>query len=423
MDYLTKSILLELLNFSTSQNKKLFVVGGAMRDYLSRKSCSDFDLTGKNAAEVGANFSRALNLTCVRLDKTPGRNTARVIIDQNQHLDFTNLQGRNIEEDLSQRDFTINAMSLHLSEFLSGQKGIIDPYKGQEDFSNKKIRVLQGPIFSSDPLRMLRAFRFAATLEFEIDADTLTSISLHKEKLSSSAPERIWHELTLFLKVSKTLPLLKSMHDCGLFDCLFPASSIGLAQYEKVESLLNDTINTFPEYVDKFNTNTFLDKHYLLKLSVLKNATQDCNLRLSNAESQLIEQSLNGAKSLTQVYLKGSPELNETYELTLRIHEELLSSIVLFITGSDGSDIGERTFFCNRILKFYYEQFLPAMSEKPLLNGEDIIHQFQLSPSPLFGRIMNEIQKAQAMGTITTREDAVTLAGDIIQSQTKESNR
>ena len=71
MDYLTKSILLELLNFSTSQNKKLFVVGGAMRNYLSRKSCSDFDLTGKNAAEVGVNFSRALNFTCFPLDKTP----------------------------------------------------------------------------------------------------------------------------------------------------------------------------------------------------------------------------------------------------------------------------------------------------------------------------------------------------------------
>ena len=422
MDYLTKSILLELLNFSTSQNKKLFVVGGAMRDYLSRKSCSDFDLTGKNAAEVGVNFSRSLNFTCFPLDKTPGRNTARVILDQNQHLDFTDLQGRNIEEDLSQRDFTINAMSLPLSEFLSGKKGIIDPYKGQEDFSNKKIRVLQGPIFSSDPLRMLRAFRFAATLEFEIDADTLTSISLHKEKLSASAPERIWHELTLFLKVSNTLPSLKSMHDCGLFDCLFPASSIDLAQYEKVESLLNDTINTFPEYVDKFNTNAFLDKHYLLKLSVLKNATQDCNLRLSNAESQLVEQALNGAKSLTQVYLQGSPELNETYELTLSIHEELPASIVLFITDSDGSDISERTLFCNHIFKYYYDQFLPAMSEKPLLNGEDIINQFQLSPSPLFGRILNDIQKAQVLGIITTPEDAINLAGDIIQSQTKESN-
>lgn len=393
-----------------------------MRDYLSRKPCSDFDLTGKNAAEVGANFSRHLNFTCVPLDKTPGRNTARVILDQNQHLDFTDLQGRNIEEDLSQRDFTINAMSLPLSEFLSNQKGIIDPYKGQEDFSDKKIRVLQGPIFSSDPLRMLRAFRFAATLEFEIDADTLTNISQHKEKLSESAPERIWHELTLFFKASKTLPSLKTMYNCGLLDCLFPTSSMTLAQYEKVESLLNNPTNTFPEYADKFNTNAFLAKHYLLKLSVLKNATQEYDLRLSNAESKLVEQASSGAKSLAQVYLKGSPEQNETYELTLSIHEELLASIVLFITDSDGSDIGQRTLFCTDILKFYYDQFLPAMSEKPLLNGEDIIHQFQLSPSPLFGRILNDIQKAQVLGKITTPADAVALAGDIIQSQTKESN-
>ena len=422
MDYLTRSILLELLNFSTSHNKKLFVVGGTMRDFLSRKPCSDFDLTGKNAAEVGANFSRALNFTYVPLDKTSGRKTARVILDQNQHLDFTDLQGRNIEEDLAQRDFTINAMGLPLSEFLSGQKGIIDPYKGQEDFINKKIRVLQGPIFSSDPLRMLRAFRFAATLNFEIDADTLTAISLHKEKLSESAAERIWHELTLLFKAPETLPSIKTMHDCGLLDCLFPNSGIALTQYGKVESLLKDPKDSFPEYADKFNTSNFLEKHYLLKLSALKSATESCNLCLSNAESQMVEQALSGAKTLAQIYLKGNPDLNETYGLTKSIHEELLASIILFNTGSEESDVGERTLFCNRILKFYYGQFLPAMSEKPLLNGEDIIHQFQLSPSPLFGRILNDIQKAQVLGNIATPEDAIALARDIIQSQTKESN-
>ena len=189
-----------------------------------------------------------------------------------------------------------------------------------------------------------------------------------------------------------------------------------------MESLLNDPRETFPEYADKFNTNAFLDKHYLIKISVLKNANQECNLRLSNAESQLVEHALNGTKSLTQVYLKNNLDQNETYELTLSIHEELLASLILFITDSDGSDIGERTLFCNRILKFYYDQFLPQMSEKPLLNGEDIIHQFQLSPSQIFGRILSDIQKAQVLGKITTPEEAVALAGNIIKSQTKESN-
>jgi hypothetical protein len=62
------------------------------------------------------------------------------------------------------------------------------------------------------------------------------------------------------------------------------------------------------------------------------------------------------------------------------------------------------------------------MSEKPLLNGEDIIHQFQLPSCPLFGKILNDIQKARVLGKITTPNDSVALAGNIIQSQTKESN-
>ena len=96
------------------------------------------------------------------------------------------------------------------------------------------------------------------------------------------------------------------------------------------------------------------------------------------------------------MYLKSSPNQNETYELILSIHKELLVSL---------------------ILKFYYDQFLPAMSEKPLLNGENIIHQFQLPPCLLFGKILNDIQKAQVLGKTTSSNDAIALAGNIIQSQ------
>jgi poly(A) polymerase len=422
MDSLTQSILLELLNFSTSQNQKLFVVGGTLRDFLSRKPCSDFDLTGKNAAELGTGFARSLNFTCVPLDKTPGRRTARVILDQKQHLDFTDLQGKNIEEDLSQRDFTINAMGLLLTDFLSGRKSIIDPHKGQEDLNNKKIRVLPGPIISSDPLRMLRAFRFAATLGFEIDEDTLNEISLHRAKLIETAPERIWHELTLFFKTKNTLALLKTMHGCGLLDSFLPIQGEAFAQYQRLELLLKNPSETFPECADQFTTRDFLDQQYLLRFSVLKmnqspNITQ--NLRSSNVETQFINQAIDGARRLNEMCLMGNQELNEIYELTTKIHEELLASVILFITASDAED---RSSFCNLILKFYYDQFLPAINKKPLLNGEDIIHQFQLSPSPLFGNILNRVQKAQVLGDIATREDAIALAEDIVQSQTKESN-
>ena len=119
MDSSIKSILLKLSSFSTNQNQKLFVVGGTLRDFLLQKPFSDFDLTGKGAAQMGINFSRSVNSKYVHLDKTPGRRTVRVILNQKQHLDFSDLQGRNIVEDLSRRDFTINAMAQPLPDFLS----------------------------------------------------------------------------------------------------------------------------------------------------------------------------------------------------------------------------------------------------------------------------------------------------------------
>lgn len=429
MDSSTQSILLELLNFSTSRNQKLFVVGGTLRDFLSQKPYSDFDLTGRNAAEIGTGFSRSLNFTCVPLDKTPGRCTTRVILDQKQHLDFTDLQGKNIEEDLSQRDFTINAMGQLLSDFLSGRKNIIDPHNGQDDLKNGKIRVLPGPIIPSDPLRMLRAFRFAATMGFEIDEDTLAKISLHKTRLRESVPERIWHELTLFFKAPTTFLLLKAMHDCGLLDCLFKVPDEAFAQYQRLESLLKDPEKFFPEYGPQFTNHSFLGRQYLLKLSALRmnpdrsSGTGEIqDLRLSNDEIRFMERAQDGTRQLSEMCLVGNPGQNETYEVTRKIHTELLASIVLFITSFHNTDAEGPALFCNHILKFYYEQFLPAMNERPLLTGDDIIHQFRLSPSPVFGKILNSIQKAQVLGNITSREDAIALAENLIQSKNEESN-
>ena len=447
MDSSTQSILLELLNFSTSQNQKLYVVGGTFRDYLSRKPCTDFDLTGENAAEIGSCFSRSLNFTCVPLDNTPGRQTVRVILDQKRHLDFTDLQGKNIEEDLSQRDFTINAMGQLLSDFLSGRKNIIDPYKGQEDLKNRKIRALQGPIFQSDPLRMLRAFRFAATLGFEIDEETLIKISLHKTTLMESAQERIWHELTLFFKTPCTISLLEIMHSYGILGSLFPIPdeiySKTFTHYQRLESLLKEPEKTFPEYVDELSAIGFLNNQYLLKISILLKGikqkekigtrstenpypgfpvAKDWNIRASNAEIKFMDQTLNGAWYLAEMYSKESHGLDhpELYELIKMIHEELLASVILFISAFHLID-REAALFCNSIFKFYYRRFLPTMNKKPLLNGEDIIHQFHLSPSPLFAKILDCVQKAQVLGSIATREEAIALAGDLIQSQFAES--
>ena len=110
IDIKIRVLLLELLNFSSHRKIKVFVVGGTLRDHILRKDISDIDLTGKNIAELATQFAKSLNFNSVPLDKTPGRATTRIILPNGEHFDCTDLQGNKIEEDLSQRDFTINAM-------------------------------------------------------------------------------------------------------------------------------------------------------------------------------------------------------------------------------------------------------------------------------------------------------------------------
>ncbi|MZH45717.1 MAG: CCA tRNA nucleotidyltransferase [Nitrospinae bacterium] len=423
MDSLTQSTLQSLLNFSISKNQILFVVGGTLRDFLSQKPCSDFDLTGKDASETGISFSRSQNFKYILLDKTPGRRTVRVIVNKEHHLDFTDLQGGNIEEDLSQRDFTINAMGQQLSDFLSGEKNIIDLHKGQEDLTNKRIRVLKGPVIQSDPLRMLRAFRFAATLNFAIDEATLSAITLYKDKLKESAPERIWHELTLFLKETDTFTLIRSMHSCGLLDCLLTTSDNALVHYEKIESLLNHPGAIFPEYMGEFGAKSFLDKHYLLKLSVLMNRHPGSYaFNFSNVELKFLEKVAKITCCLAEMHTEDNFGLSETYELVNQANEELLPSITIFTSSLDAADADRGVIFCNHLLKFYCGEYLSVVNNNPLLDGEDIIQHFGLSPSKLFGKILGDVQKAHVLGQIKTRDDAIDLAEKIIQSQTKESS-
>ena len=164
IDIRTRTLLQKLVNFSSQRKIKVFVVGGTLRDHILQKFTSDIDLTGKNIAELATQFAKALNFSSVPLDKTPGRATTRVILPNGEHFDCTDLQGNKIKEDLSQRDFTINAMGQELSNFLGENKEIIDPLEGQKDIEKKSIRTTSSYSLKSDPLRMLRAFRFAATL-------------------------------------------------------------------------------------------------------------------------------------------------------------------------------------------------------------------------------------------------------------------
>nr|NIP99649.1 CCA tRNA nucleotidyltransferase [Nitrospinaceae bacterium]NIS84193.1 CCA tRNA nucleotidyltransferase [Nitrospinaceae bacterium]NIU43289.1 CCA tRNA nucleotidyltransferase [Nitrospinaceae bacterium]NIW58064.1 hypothetical protein [Nitrospinaceae bacterium] len=197
MDKSLKPLLKKLEDSASDLEISLYVVGGGLRNHWLDKPCTDLDFTCRGVTQLARRFAERIRRPCITLDDTPGRETLRVVVHKDSNFDFTELQGKTIEEDLAQRDFTINAMAQPLSGFLAGRTEYHDPHGGRRDLEKRLIRANPGPVLRADPLRLLRAFRFAATLGFEIEADTLAQITRFKEGINRVAVERILHELIL----------------------------------------------------------------------------------------------------------------------------------------------------------------------------------------------------------------------------------
>ena len=194
-----------------------YVVGGAVRSWLLRQSPADIDVVCFGAtSEVVSRVAKRLKSHLVVLDQN--RQIFRVPLPGGQVLDITS-GGASLEENASKRDFTMNALYVHLGR---GNKVIIDdPLGGLSDLQNRKLRVISAQTFQSDPLRLLRAFRLCVEFDFEIYPSTLELIIDYAHLISLCAPERLHDEWARICRgrSSKVLPL---MAQCGILTELFP---------------------------------------------------------------------------------------------------------------------------------------------------------------------------------------------------------
>jgi len=186
----------------------VYLVGGSVRDMLMERESKDLDFaTPLPPEEVRALFKKE-NIRTYPVGIDFG--TVGVILE-GKEIHITTFRrkekyspksrkpqvefGGSIEEDLSRRDFTINAMAL------TPQGELIDPFNGRRDLRNKLLRTPGDPetSFSDDPLRMLRAFRFQSQLGFEIEKETLSSIKKNSFRILFLSPERIQMEMDRIL--------------------------------------------------------------------------------------------------------------------------------------------------------------------------------------------------------------------------------
>lgn len=217
-----------VLNRLSVSGERAYIVGGSLRDMLLSKTPHDFDLASSaEPMRVCEIFSD------MRVIKTGLSHGTVTVLSSGQPIEITTFRvdgeyldmrrpesvvfTRRIEDDLSRRDFTVNAMAYNEND------GLIDLFCGEDDLKNRIIRTVGDPYerFSEDALRIMRAFRFSAQLGFDIEEKTLEAAGALADRLSFIARERIFTELTkLICSPHPDVPLMQ-MRSSGILSHVF----------------------------------------------------------------------------------------------------------------------------------------------------------------------------------------------------------
>jgi hypothetical protein len=208
--------LLELVR-ELASGTRVYLVGGAIRDLLLGKPAKDLDFVQpQGSIQLAKAVSRHLNGAMYTLDDA--RHSARVILRQGgqdeQVLDFTSFIGADLEEDLRQRDFTVNAMSVDLDA--PGQ--LIDPLNGERDLENGLLRLCGPDSLTSDPIRVLRGVRLISSYDLEYGLEITDPMRVAIKKLGLVSGERIRDELFKCLAVPNFEAVTALLSEFKVFD-------------------------------------------------------------------------------------------------------------------------------------------------------------------------------------------------------------
>jgi poly(A) polymerase len=251
-------------------NADSYVIGGFVRDFLLQRDFKkDIDIVAVGSGiELAQKVSALLpHKPKVQVFKTYGTAMLRF---EDIDIEFVgarkesyNKDSRNpvvetgtLEDDQNRRDFTINALALSLSEKNFGE--LVDPFNGLEDLKNKIIRTPLNPdiTYSDDPLRMMRAIRFAAQLDFTIEQESLNAIERNKDRINIITGERIVDELNKILSTPIPSTGFKLLHQTGLLNIILPELT-DLQGVEEVEGQTHkDNFFHTLEVVDNISKNT-----------------------------------------------------------------------------------------------------------------------------------------------------------------------
>jgi len=444
-----------------AEDTELFLVGGYIRDILLEKECFDWDYSIKG--EQAINFARRVadrfEGYFVLLDTE--HDIARVVMpDKKNTLDFAGCVGQNIYTDLKNRDYTINAMACKIE---SKECELIDPLNGLEDLKNGTIRLIAEKNLVDDPLRVLRAYRFAAQFGFSIEDETLKLIEKHKSLIVDVSVERITQELIKLLEGDYAGKNLCLMKNSGLLEIIIPELTplaevppnlhhhLWLIDHsiESVKQLENE-LKKFPDWAKERFYSEFssgIKIISLLKLATLlhdlgKPSTWNIDeegrhrfIKHEDVGSEMVVELLKRLKfsknaikyisRLIKYHMYPSQLLHEGVEnlgekaimrMFRRIGEEMPDLILLGMAdrfSTRGAEITEENIAKNiEGLYFLLEKYKESQEEvvkkiPKLVDGNEVMELLGVPASPIVGKILKELHEAQISGDVNTREEAL----------------
>ena len=464
----------EIIKLSKETQTDVYIVGGYIRDFLLKKKSLDIDLVVSDKAEIFAKkLAKNIRGRCFILHDD--LQTYRIAIFNNpnlEYIDISLMQGTNIKEDLSKRDFTFNALAVKIEDFNNIKKNIIDYFNGIKSLRNKEIKVVSKKVFVDDPLRMLRAFRFASEYNFKISKETLSLIKKSSSKISAVAGERIKNELFRILNNKKSSKYIAMIDECGLLEKMFPVITKmkksaknfyyhpnGLFQhcfqtyealenifikldkyFQKSKNILEEHLNeSFSENVNKKNLLKFIaifhdcakpecakkfgDKMRFLgheALGAKKTAQIMKELKMSNKE-------IDFAKAIISEHMRPS-NLAKSEIITNRAQMRLFRDIkgntpyLLILAMSDWHSYKtlKKKIYPKKILQqqeksvakliFNYFDFINNKPKDKIIDGNILMREFKLKPGRIIGDLLKYINNAYEEGRIKNKQQALKYA-------------
>lgn len=419
------SLLRALGNLADESGVSLYLVGGVVRDLLLKRENWDLDLTVEGD---GIAFARLVAVQYrAGLAVFERFATARLTFPDGLKMDIATtrresyaqpallptVQPASIEEDLSRRDFTINALAVRLNPQQFGR--MLDPYGGQSDLRARTIRALHAGSFQDDPTRIFRAIRFEQRLGFRLEPTTLRLLvqAASTNLIQQLSGPRLQNEILLLLAERDPVRAIARLEQLKLLRFLHRP----LCDTKNVKRTVTAVPKAFAWWAHRF-PDSVIDRPivYLMALSSESSSAVVASMirRLALSREQAKKMNIGRhrvGRALKRLTGKGKLQPSQVYRLLAKFSDEAL---ILLLAKQRITQSG-----LWGLLKRQLMAYMKNRAMKTVLTGQDL-QAMGLLPGPQYTTILGKLLDARIDGTVTTEADERVLAQRLLKKIVRE---